>query len=113
MSDQISRMFDPPSPGAQTIEDLRELVAEIKGAENGADKPEMADDAARLAGQLLADLDELVSSLPRGQWGADELGTLANWLGEHGYDIGDEDDDETAEPDDIKCGLLDETRKDG
>lgn len=93
--DEISRRYDPPSPGQQTIEDLRELVAEIKGTDDSGDKPEMADDAARLAGRLLADLDELAASLPRGDWGADELGTLANWLGEHGYDIGGEDEDES------------------
>jgi hypothetical protein len=52
---------------------------------------EMADEAAMYAGRLLADLDELVADLGRGEWGADQLGTLANWLGEHGYDIGDED----------------------
>lgn len=90
--DPIERMFGPPSPGQQTIEDLRELVVEIQGTDDTGDKPEMADDAARLAGQLLTDLDELVASLPRGEWGADELMTLANWLGEHGYDIGDEDE---------------------
>jgi hypothetical protein len=43
---------------------------------------------------------ELVASLPRGEWGSDELGTLANWLGEHGYDIGDED----SNPDDVATG---------
>ena len=83
--------MDELSYGAVTIVRLRSVVEEIKSTEDTGDMTEMADEAAMYAGRLLADLDELAASLPRGQWGSDELGTLANWLGEHGYDIGDED----------------------
>jgi hypothetical protein len=88
---EIEAIFGPPSPGADLIESLRSVVEEIKSTEDTGDMTEMADEAAMYAGRLLADLDELVADLGRGEWGADQLGTLANWLGEHGYDIGDED----------------------
>jgi hypothetical protein len=38
--------------------------------------------------QLLAQLN------PSGEWGADEIGTLANWLTDNGFDVPDPDDDD-------------------
>jgi len=35
------------------------------------------------------EIAELVALLPRGEWGADELMALANWLTSHGYDLGE------------------------
>lgn len=37
--------------------------------------------------RLRADLDAFAASLPCGEWGATELGLLANFLADHGYDI--------------------------
>lgn len=88
---EFETAFGPPSPGAGTIESLRSVVDEIKSTEDTGDMAEMADEAALYAGRLLADLDELAADLGRGEWGADQLGTLANWLGEHGYDTETED----------------------
>lgn len=73
---------------AQTIKDMRALVAEIQGTEDTGDMTAMAGELAGLAAALLADLDQFAAQLPRGDWGSDELGTLANWLTEHGYDVG-------------------------
>ena len=39
--------------------------------------------------RLRADLDAFASRLPRGEWGATELGLLADFLTDQGYDIGD------------------------
>jgi hypothetical protein len=51
----------------------------------------LPDDAPPLALSVRApEVAELVAQLPRGEWGADELGTLANWLTGHGYDIGED-----------------------
>lgn len=36
------------------------------------------------------DVGALLARLPRGEWGSDELATLANWLTEAGYDLGDD-----------------------
>jgi hypothetical protein len=38
---------------------------------------------------LRADLDTFAATLPRGEWGATELGLLADFLTDHGYDIDD------------------------
>jgi hypothetical protein len=35
------------------------------------------------------EIAELLALLPRGGWGAEELGTLANWLTSHDYNVGD------------------------
>jgi hypothetical protein len=40
---------------------------------------------------LLASLD------PSGEWGSDEIGTLANWLTDNGFDVPDPDDDDGPE----------------
>lgn len=80
------------------------------GDQDAAPGAEMAlsvlNEAVRCANSLLDDLDAYVSSLPlavrapeiaqlvallpRGEWGSDELGTLANWLTALGYDTSDE-----------------------
>lgn len=80
-----------------TVKEMRALVEEIQGDPDPGDMGELADELAGLAGSLLAELDQLVAQLPRGDWGSDELGTLANWLQEHGYAVG-------SDPDEVDCG---------
>ena len=52
-------------------------------------------EAVSTANRVLDDLDryaagQLAALLPRGEWGSDELGTVANWLAGLGYDMSDE-----------------------
>lgn len=46
-----------------------------------------ADVSALPLAQRAPELAELVAMLPAGEWGADELGTLARWLHGLGYDM--------------------------
>ncbi len=87
-------------------DEIQEVKLEIRKIQNFIFDPNGSVDAygylavidqrAEVASLPLAvrapEIGELLARLPRGEWGSGELGTLANWLAEHGYDIGDEEE---------------------
>ena len=99
---------DPGRLKATAEQWLAEFVASL-GAVFPEAEPYCNHDAAAVrdgvceCGEVVDPVAQLAARLPRGEWGSDELGTLANWLTEHGHDMSAED-----EPDDVACGQADE-----
>jgi hypothetical protein len=84
-----------------TITDQAQNLLKSIAAEKPRIRPQaFADDARRLAFSVVnaplreraPEVAELLTELGPGEWGADQLGTLANWLVRHGYRALDDDD---------------------
>lgn len=94
-ADEAPRCPEMPStPDGLSDEDVTRIYfTNLDGEDYQIHGLDVAGAAAAPLQERAPEIAELVAQLPRGEWGADELMKLGNWLTSHGYDIAGSDDD--------------------